>query len=448
MPNFPRLAIVGTHSGCGKTTVALALIGAYVKRGEAVTAFKCGPDYIDSTFHRKSQHISCYNLDSIFLSDAALVQHFTQHASPDLSLIEGVMGMFDGVGPEGKGSSFQIAQTLQAPLILVINGRGMSTSVRALIRGFLSYAENTIDGIIFTNISPMYYPMMKSYCEEEKIKCFGFIPKDDTIQFQSRHLGLIGITEVEEISQKLAKLTCLCEKYVDLDGLLTLAQNAEPLLPSVKKQEKAKHSVTLALASDDAFCFTYQENLELLEEKGVHLIPFSPLKDSSLPSHIDGLYLPGGYPELHKDALSNNTSLLKEIKERIEQGLPTLAECGGFLYLHSFVDHTQMVGLFPGCCTKSDHLQHFGYGTLTSLTDNVLFEKGERTTVHEFHYYQSTQEGESCIERKLRNGKENQCVIATDTLFAGFPHLYFPSQPSMVDRFIDHMKNYKEHSHT
>ncbi|MBK5201663.1 MAG: hypothetical protein JJE21_09090 [Spirochaetaceae bacterium] len=265
---------------------------------------------------------------------------------------------------------------------------------------------------------------------------------------ESRHLGLIGSSEIEDFNEKIDYLSSLAEKYIKIDELIELANSAVAIEFKNKLNsivEKPVHKgLIIAIARDDAFCFTYQENLELMEEKGFELVYFSPLHDSSLPINISGLYFPGGYPELHLEDISANKNLLMEIKEKIEDGLPTIAECGGFLFLHRNVDKKDLVSLFDESAIKGNHLQNFGYSSLESKKDNLLFKKGEITFVHEFHYYISTNEGNSCIGTKLRDGIQRECVIATDTLFAGFPHLYFPSNPKMVERFINHMEKYKK----
>jgi cobyrinic acid a,c-diamide synthase len=448
MNNMMRLSIVGTNSGCGKTTTVLALESAFLKRKLPVTAFKCGPDYIDGAFHRRVQNIDCYNLDSIFLDDEKLTEHFVKHATNKFSIIEGVMGMFDGVGPEGKGSSYAISKILKTPTVLVVNARGMSSSVRALLRGFNDYSNNTLAGVIFTNISSMAYPILKECCKAEGIKCYGYIPSDKNIVLESRHLGLVGSGEIENLNDKIDRLGSLAEDYIELDELIELASSAPELevintdTNSLKKTEIK--DLRIAIASDDAFCFTYQENLELMEDMGLDLVYFSPLKDKQLPKNISALYLPGGYPELHLKELSSNMSLLHDIKKKIENGLPTLAECGGFLYLHKSVDNHNLVSLFDESCSKENRLQHFGYGKLESQNDNLLFKKGESTLVHEFHYYKSTNEGNSCVETKLSSSRQHNCCKTTNSLFAGFPHFYFPSNPKVLERFISCMEEYKK----
>lgn len=449
MSDMPRLAIVGTNSGCGKTTAVLALESALLKRGLPVTSFKCGPDYIDGAFHRRLQHIDCYNLDSIFLKDEQLKRHFAEHAQNKFSIIEGVMGMFDGVGSDGKGSSFEIATKLNTPIILIINARGMSTSARAVIRGFKDLSNNCIDGVIFTNISKMTYPILKECCIKENVRCYGFLPSDKKIVFESRHLGLVGSGEIDDFSEKIEHLGTLAEDHINIDELIELASSARTLEVEGDDEIKFKNDCALkmAVARDDAFCFIYQENLDILEKMNVEIVYFSPISDDRLPTGIDALYLPGGYPELHLDELSSNESMLKDIKEKIEGGLPTLAECGGFLYLHRSVDDRTLVSLFDESASKENRLQNFGYGTLESKNDNLMFRRGESTYVHEFHYYSSTDIGNTCVKTKLRNGVQNDCVVSTDTLFAGFPHLYFPSNLNMVRNLMRHMKQYREVAH-
>lgn len=446
MNNMMRLSVVGTNSGCGKTTTVLAIESVLLKRNLPITAFKCGPDYIDGAFHRRIQNIDCYNLDSIFLNDEELIDHFVKHAKDKFSIIEGVMGMFDGVGDDSKGSSFEISKILKTPTVLVINARGMGSSVRAILRGFNEYSNNTLGGVIFTNISSMAYSLLEKSCDLEGIKCFGYLPYNEEVVLHSRHLGLVGSSEIKTLNHKIETLSNLAEEYIKLDELIELANSADVLESSIKEDESKKTdslNLRIAIASDDAFCFTYQENLDLLVDMGLELVYFSPLKDAHLPPNISALYLPGGYPELHLKQLEANSVLLKEIRLKIRLNLPTIAECGGFLYLHKCVDNKNLVSLFNESCKKESRLQHFGYGSLESTTDNLLFKKGESTLVHEFHYYSSTDEGDSCIETKLSSKRQYKCCKTSPTLYAGFPHLYFLSNPKMVERLIKAMIEYK-----
>lgn len=430
-----RILIAGTHSGCGKTTVTCALLAALKARGLEVSAFKCGPDYIDPMFHREVAGVCAHNLDAFFCDDTTLRGQLVAHAG-DISVIEGVMGYYDGIGPEGRASTYEVARATDTPVVLVVDAKGMHTSVGAVLRGFRDYKPYShIDGVIFNGISPSLYEGYRQIAENAGVPALGFLPRQPELSIGSRHLGLVTASEIADIREKLTQLGQLAEQHIDMVALLALADSAAPLEPPALSQPLPK-TVRIAVARDAAFCFLYQENLELLESLGAELVFFSPLKDNTLPKDIGGLYLPGGYPELHLEALSANIAMRNAIYYAVSSGLPTIAECGGFMVLHKTLDGYPMAGCIAAKAFRTDRLQRFGYVTLTAAADNLLCRKDESIRAHEFHYYNSTDNGSSFIAIKARNGAEYACIYATDSLYAGFPHLYFPANPAFVSAFV------------
>ncbi len=352
-----RLLIAGTNSGCGKTTVTLALLAALKKRGQKLSSFKCGPDYIDPMFHRAVLGVPSFNLDPFFCDEEQLRGVFASHAA-ELSVIEGVMGYYDGIGTEGSASTYSVAKATKTPVVLVVNVRGMYTSAGAIIQGFKNFRpESGIEGVIFNGASAMLYKDLAKIAENAGVRAYGFLPKVPEAEIGSRHLGLITAAEIEDLQARLSLLGDAAEKSLDIEGLLELAASA-PGAAAQRKSEKnapAAH-IKLAVARDEAFCFIYEENLELLAAAGFDIVYFSPLHDEALPEGISALYLPGGYPELYAEQLSKNNRMLDSVKQSIEGGLPTFAECGGFMYLHETLDGVSMAGVIHSACQSCSML--------------------------------------------------------------------------------------------
>lgn len=436
-----RILIAGTNSGCGKTTVSCAILAALKKRGVDVVSFKCGPDYIDPMFHRGALGIPSQNLDLFFCTKAQLQSQLAadQHK---LQVIEGVMGYYDGIGTDGIASTYDIAKATSTPVILVLNVKGMYTSAGALIHGFKHFrSDSGIRGVLFNGATPMSYDGLQQIARDAGIVPLGFLPFDATLAIESRHLGLVTANEIVDLQSKLDALALLAEQYLDLDQILLLAAEASPL--STEQYEKMPVArVRIAVAQDEAFCFLYQENPALLSALGAELCFFSPIHDSVLPENIQGLYLPGGYPELYAKALSGNSTMLASVKSAVERGLPTIAECGGFLYLHDTLDGLPVVGVIHAAAFRTAKLQRFGYITLTAQIDNLLCKTKESIRAHEFHYYESDSQGSDYLAEKPYSKRQYVCTHATDTLYAGFPHLYFPSNPAFAESFIKQAEQY------
>ena len=435
--------------------MTMALLSAFQKRGLKIASFKSGPDYIDPMFHRKVFNVETHNLDPYFSTEEMLCDQFIRNCGEDLSIIEGAMGYYDGIGVEGRASAWQVAKSIKAPAVLIIDAKGMSNSAAAIIKGFKDFKEESmVEGVIFNNISPMLYPLLRDIVENAGIKAYGFLPREEKYSIGSRNLGLITADEIEDIKEKINGLSELAEKYIDLDGLYELAKSAPVLEASEDYKELMKINLNnskngsneskprIAVSRDNAFCFMYKENIEILEDLGCEVVFFSPLEDEGLPEDISGLYLCGGYPELYPEELSNNRKMCTAIKEIITNGIPTIAECGGFMYLHDSIENIPMVGFIKGNCIKTDKLQRFGYIEITALEDNLLCEKGESIRVHEFHYYDSENCGESFMARKASNGVEYLCCHGSDSLYAGFPHIYLPANPKFAKSFVENAKKW------
>ncbi len=439
--NQPRLMLAAPASGSGKTTLTIGLLQCLLERGMAPTAFKCGPDYIDPLFHREVLGVSGCNLDLFLTTPDRMRGLFTRYAGPDISLIEGVMGYYDGVGMTDRASSWHVARETETPAVLVLRPKGASLSLAAQIKGFLNFREpSMLAGIILNGCSERLHAKLGPMLERETgLPVFGFLPDLPDAMLESRHLGLATPDAVPALREKIALLAAQMRKSVDVDALLTLAASAPPLAASLQPMRKSP-SVRIGVARDAAFCFYYRENLDLLRDLGATLVEFSPLTDSALPTDLDGLYLGGGYPELFAPQLAENIGMRHSIRQAITGGLPTLAECGGFLYLHKTLRDKNnvpypMAGVLDGEGFPTPSLKRFGYLTLTAEQDTLLRRQGESLDAHEFHYWDSDTGGDAY--RAAKPGQpEWQSCHGSPTLHAGFPHIYFWNDPAMAERFI------------
>ena len=429
-----RIIIGGTKSGCGKTTVTCAVLTALKRRNMSVSAFKCGPDYIDPMFHRKVIGVSSHNLDGYFCDRNTLLSLLHEYsAQSDISVIEGVMGFYDG----NCGSAHSMSELTETPAVIVINCKGMSDSIGAVMSGFLSYRPNHISGFIFNCLPEKLIPLAERLCRELGTEYFGCLPKCD-ITIESRHLGLITADEIADIQAKLEALGQLAEEYIEIDKLIRSGDvpmpEHEPVNPPFFPE-----SPTIAVARDSAFCFIYHENIELLEKMGCKISYFSPLSDSTVPK-ADGLILIGGYPELYAAKLSANSSMLESVKKCISSGMPTIAECGGFMYLHdTLTDKSSssypMAGVINGSTFPTDKLRRFGYIAMNANSDNLLCKRGETIRAHEFHYWESTNCGNGFTAEKS-DGRTWDCCHTGMNIYAGFPHIYFYSDSGVAERFV------------
>ena len=434
---IPRIVLAGTNSGCGKTTVACAILQALVNRELNVGAFKCGPDYIDPMFHSRIIGAECTNLDLFFFDENTLKYLLAKNgAGRDISVIEGVMGFYDGMGlTTTAASTYEVSLFTESPTVLVVAAKGASLSVMAVIQGFLDFCPNNlIKGVILNQCTASTYSILAKEIEARfagRVQLLGFLPTMRECSLESRHLGLITAAE-----EKLNMLASQAERTIDIDGLLALAASAAPVYCEEVNLPKQRETVRIAVARDNAFCFYYEDSLDALREMGVELVPFSPLSNSELPQDIQGMYLGGGYPELYAQRLSENAPMRASVKAALERGVPCIAECGGFMYLTESIASYPMVGFIPGKSFDTGKLTRFGYISLKAGHDTLLCTAGGEIRGHEFHHWDSENTGGSFTAVKA-SGKSWKCVHATETLYAGYPHFHFYSNPDFAVSFYN-----------
>lgn len=452
--NIPRLVLAAPGSGAGKTTMACALLQVMMNRGLSPAAFKCGPDYIDPMFHSQVIGAKAHNMDLYFVpEDRArfLFQEGIQGCG--VALIEGAMGFYDGVaGKSTQASAYHVAQVLKAPVVLVVQPGGSSLTLAATLKGLLEFREESgCRGILLNRCSKGHYALLKPMLEEELgIPVLGYLPPMPECALESRHLGLVTAEEVAGLREKLAALAAQAEETIDIPRLLELMASAPPLEEEVLiLPSRSIIQPVIALARDKAFCFYYQENLELLEKLGAKLVYFSPLEDEGPPEEADALYLGGGYPELYARQLSQNQACRENVKQAASRGMPVLAECGGFLYLQKSLQDEEgsswpMAGVLPGEGFPTGKLGRFGYVEVTSWRTGLMCPREEKIRGHEFHYWDSTQPGEDAFAKKPLSTRTWECVHTGRTLWAGFPHLYFYSNLGFAARFVAAAAEYQK----
>lgn len=457
-----RFMIAAPKSGSGKTMITCALLQLLKDSGKNVLSYKCGPDYIDPMFHKKVLGVSSKNLDTFFTDEKTTVQLFLdERADGDFAVLEGVMGLYDGLGGiYEQGSSYHLAKVTQTPIILVVDAKGMGKSVLALIAGFLQYdTQHLIKGVLLNRMSKGYYDIIKPLIEKElSVKVVGYFPEQKDIRLESRHLGLVMPDELADIKEQLDELAGRLKKTIDLDMLLDIAAEAEEITKTTNTEQmqiqNQNNTVNIAVAMDEAFCFYYEDNLRLIEKCGAKLQYFSPLHDTKLPDNCDALLLGGGYPELYAKELSENLSMRNSIKTVFKTGLPTVAECGGFMYLHTYIHNIceedadaqnyvfGMTGALDSECHFKGKLVRFGYIELEEKHSNFL-PTDEKIRAHEFHYYDSADNGADCIATKPATGRSYDCVISHDNYWLGFPHLYYPSNPHFAESLVRKAYEYR-----
>lgn len=465
--NLPRIAFAAPGSGSGKTVVTCGFLKLLQRKNLSCISFKCGPDYIDPMFHRYVLGIPGYNLDSFFLSpeqvkdlmiekataisddknstpkNSTRKKNRTKKKKADFAVIEGVMGFYDGIGGDTvHASTYEIANITDTPVVLVVDGKKSSLSLAALVKGFLEYAPDShIRGVILNRTSPAMAERLKPHLEKLGVRVYGAVPVCEEADWESRHLGLTLPGEQENLQEKIEHWADRLEEYLDVEGLLELANQApmpeKSVLPKTPATDNRIKTIRrIAIARDEAFCFYYQDNLDLLQQAGWELIPFSPLRDHRLPcAGISAILLGGGYPEVFVKELSENQEMIKEIQTASRHGIKFLAECGGFLYLHKWLEGTNadsypMAGLLPAKGFKTNKLSRFGYITLFNAQGNRMFRG------HEFHYWDSTLPGKDWKAVKPLSTRQWDCMVVTENMLAGFPHLYYGSNPEWILRFL------------
>lgn len=449
-----RIMIAAPQSGSGKTLITCALLQALKEKNYHLESFKCGPDYIDPMFHKTVLGISSRNLDPFFTEDSITRKLLSKgQDSRDLAVIEGVMGLYDGLGGIcEEASSYALAKATNTPILLTVNARGMGRSLLALLSGFLQYdTAHLIKGVILNQTPSSFASVLAKEIEETfHIPVVASFPVRDDVRIESRHLGLVMPYELEDIQSRLKIASqVLCEN-ANIEQILEIANSAPKLEYDVEsdiKQKFTEKKFRIGVARDEAFCFYYEDNLDLLKSLGAKLIFFSPLHDDTLPKDLDGILFGGGYPELYLKELEENESMRNSVKSAIENKMPSLAECGGFMYLHDTIFDSEkkpykMAGVIHAGCMKKERLVRFGYLTLNSKTDSFL-KKGETIRGHEFHYYDSEDNGECAIAKKPVGTKSWECVHAGSDHWWGFAHLSYYSNPKFAEKFAEACRSYK-----
>lgn len=448
-----RVMICAPASGSGKTQITCGLLQAFLSRGLKAMAFKCGPDFIDPMFHTKVIGAKSRNLDSFFSEESTLKYILGNNfQGSDIAVIEGVMGYYDGISAASdKGSTYELAKKTDTSVILIVDCHGASLSVIPMIKGFVEYKENSlIKGVILNKMSENIYDKIREQIEMETgIEVLGFVPVSPDLVIKSRHLGLVAPDEIEDYQNKLGMFANLMEQTVNLDRILQIAEDATPIEYREPDLPKLSREVTIAVAKDEAFCFYYEDNLDILSKMGAKIVEFSPLWDAEVPKQADGILLGGGYPELYARQLSENKTMLKSIKNKKNTGIPLMAECGGFLYLHEWMEDMdqngfQMAGVIPGKAYKTQKLNRFGYITLTSELDQMIADKGMQIKGHEFHYYDSTNCGDGFEAKRPLAQDQWKCIVSGENLAAGFPHLYYYSNPQIPYNFLKRCVEYSD----
>ncbi|MFR4550352.1 MAG: cobyrinate a,c-diamide synthase [Clostridiaceae bacterium] len=500
---FPRIMIAAEKSGGGKTLLTCALLSLLKERVQAVRAFKCGPDYIDPMFHRTVLEIPSRNLDSFFADEDTLryllgreVLEMEKFPESRIAVLEGVMGFYDGLGGVlERSSAWEVADLTDTPVILLVDMKGRSLSALASIKGFLDYKEKShVTGVIFNRLSPMLYPGLKERAERELgIRVFGYVPELKDMTLESRHLGLVMPEEILGIRERLDLIKEKVRVGINLDGIIEEAGRAaeiEVKLPEAVRQfcnvdcgkvlnnsaaqhienianakkiydsgnthevkstlsDRSVKKTVVAVAKDKAFCFYYEDNLNLLKKLGAEIQYFSPIHDRNLPEGTCAVYLGGGYPELHAKALSENISMRNAIRQAVMEEVPCIAECGGYLYLKdSIVDpdgvEWPMAGVLPGGSRDTGKLGRFGYITVTSKKEGLLGPAGTEFRAHEFHHWDSEENGTDFAAKKPVGTRGWDCGYTTESFYAGFPHLYFYSNVKIAENFIKCAETWKK----
>lgn len=451
--------ITAASSGSGKTMITCGLLELFKRKGLNPLACKCGPDYIDGLFHKQVLELEGMNLDSYFEAPEELRDKYSRLSKGHLPVVEGVMGYFDGLGGSTtRASSWEVAHILDLPAVLVVDARGASVSLAAVIKGFLEFERpmgSQIKAVIFNRMSPMLYPRIRELVERETgIRAAGFVPELDFLKVGSRHLGLVLPEEIAGLREQMNRLGKCLEETIDWEFLEELGAEKEER--DALEEENTEASCTaafsfrLGIAMDEAFCFYYQDNLRLLERLGGELVYFSPIHDRSLPEQLDGLILGGGYPELYCEALSLNESMRESVKKAAEGGLPVLGECGGYLYLLEELEAEDeriwpMTGVLKGKGYKKGKNSRFGYIGVEAEKDRLYLKPGEQIRGHEFHYWDCEVLEEEWVMRAKKpvGNRSWPCIRIKNQVMAGFPHLFYPSCPAFAVRFAKACVRYK-----
>lgn len=444
---IPRIVLAGTHSGVGKTILATGLMAALSKRGRPIQGYKVGPDYIDPSYHAAATGRASRNLDRWLLGER-LPSVFAQSSGENWAVIEGVMGMFDGMsGTQGFGSTADVAKILHTPVILIVDASSMSRSLAALVHGFNSFdPQINLQGVILNRVkSTAQEKIQRDALKDLKISVLGVLPNEGALRLPERHLGLVPVGEGGLLEGFIATLAELISQYIDLAQVENIMLSAPDFPESIITHQQAGPSkkFRLGLARDEAFLFYYQDALDLAENLNCTIVPFSPLNDVALPQDLDGIFLGGGFPELHLERLSSNVQFLKALQDFAGSGKPIYAECGGYMYLGQSIKDFEgrefpLAGLIPMKAEMTKRLQGIGYRCGVFREDNFLGPRGTTVQGHEFHYSRVIYEKEYPAAYELFKGDQADRTegYSRDNIVASYLHLHFSGYPQLLEHWF------------
>ncbi len=492
----PRLVVAGTHSGVGKTTVAVGIMAALRRRGLVVQPFKVGPDYIDPTHHLLATDRASRNLDSWMVPKPALLELFQRACrGADVAVIEGVMGLFDGHGgADESGSTAEIAKLIGSPVLVIIDARSMARSAAAIAWGYSRFDPDLqVAGFLLNRIAgEKHFQMAREAIEDAGVgQVFGYLPRDPVLSLPERHLGLVPTPEEAPPEEYLGRLVELIESHVDVGGLLEAISHQSPANseqadegresgvgnrssdseprtrnPALSTQHSAltRSSVpsprpclfpgravprraVIAVARDEAFNFYYQDNLDLLEAHGAELLYFSPVRDAGVPEGAGALYLGGGFPEMHAARLAANESMLESVRRAVAAGMPVYGECGGLMFLSEGIvgpagERFPMVGAVPGWCSMAEKRLNLGYVEVRSRAPGPLGPAGYFARGHEFHYSRWEGLDPSAAAYEVINQSGRAEGFARGSLLASFAHIHFAANPALAPAFVESAAGY------
>jgi len=463
---IPRLVLAGTHSGVGKTTLATGLMAALKKRDRLIQGYKIGPDYIDPSYHAVATGKPSRNLDRWLLGEQ-LPSVFAQSVGESWAVIEGVMGLFDGMtGTAGFGSTADVAKLLHAPIILIVDASSMSRSVAALVHGFNTYDPDVkLQGVILNRVkSTGQEKILREVLKDLQIPVLGVLPKEAALHLPERHLGLVPVGESGLLEGFIETLAQLVTKHIDLEQVERIMLGAPDLdesifvmdeiihtkddsstnaVPEPAKALAQENKFRLGVAQDEAFLFYYTDALELAKRLNFMIVPFSPLHDLALPSDLDGIFIGGGFPELHLDILSKNLTFLDSLRSYAASGKPVYAECGGYMYLGRSITDFEgrefpLAGLIPMKAEMTNRLQGIGYKRGIFREDNFLGPRGTTVQGHEFHYSRVTYDQDFPPTYELFKGDHFDRMegYTQDNIVASYVHLHFSGQAELLKHWF------------
>ncbi|MCI0869353.1 MAG: cobyrinate a,c-diamide synthase [Chloroflexi bacterium] len=444
------IVMAGTRSGVGKTTITTGIMGALVRRGLKVQPFKCGPDYIDPSYHRMACGVASRNLDTWLLSHSAVLESFERaNRGRDVAIVEGVMGLYDGhANLTDEGSTAEVAKLLRAPVVLIVDAAKVARSVAAEVLGFQQFDPGVnIAGVILNGVgSPRHLEFCGPPIEEATgLPIIGYMPRRDDLKAPERHLGLVPVVEGPVADEWLDRLVAQIEETIDLDRLLEMAAQADTptVQPTVYPPQPMPKKTKIAVAMDRAFNFYYQDSLDLLDAWGAEVVPFSPLDDNGLPDGVGGVYLGGGFPEIYAADLADNEPMLSAIRDAASRDVPIYAECGGLMYLGASLtdfegNRHEMVGVLPvESSMEKGHLT-LGYREVKALADGPLLSKGQEIRGHEFHWSVSDiRHNETSAAYVVVSQDDRFEGVRKGSVWASYVHLHLASRPGAAQRWVE-----------